>query len=187
MAKLAVSGFGYSDLVNGLKEGKYKKILVMTGAGISVSSGIPDFRTPGTGLYDNLKEYNLPRPEALFDINYFINNPKPFYKFSKHENWSQYNPTPTHFFIKMLDDKGVLFYNLTQNIDNLEQKTGVDMSKVVQAHGANRGAHCAKCKIEQDIDKFKEAVQSETILYCKEPGCDGPVKPNVVFFGEALP
>jgi NAD-dependent SIR2 family protein deacetylase len=60
----------------------------MTGAGISVSSGIPDFRTPGTGLYDNLKEYDLPRPEALFDINYFINNPKPFYKYAKHEDWS---------------------------------------------------------------------------------------------------
>jgi hypothetical protein len=72
MAKLTVSGFSYSDLVQGLKEGKYKKIMVMTGAGISVSSGIPDFRTPKVGLYDNLQEYNLPRPEALFDINFFI-------------------------------------------------------------------------------------------------------------------
>jgi NAD-dependent SIR2 family protein deacetylase len=131
MAKLAVSGFSYSDLIQGLSEAKYKKILVLTGAGISVSSGIPDFRTPGTGLYDNLKQYNLPRPEALFDINFFISNPKPFYTYSKNEEWSNYNPTPTHFFIKMLDDKGVLFYNLTQNIDNLEQKTGINMSKVV--------------------------------------------------------
>ena len=85
----------------------------MTGAGISVSSGIPDFRTPGTGLYDNLKEYNLPRPEALFDVNYFIANPEPFYRFAKNEDWSKYSPTPTHFFIKMLDDMGVLFYNMT--------------------------------------------------------------------------
>jgi len=49
-----------------LKEGKFKKILVMTGAGISVSAGIPDFRSPKTGVYDNLKDYNLPTPEALF-------------------------------------------------------------------------------------------------------------------------
>ena len=48
------SDFTYEDLVEGLKAGKFKKILVMTGAGISVSAGIPDFRTPGTGLYDNL-------------------------------------------------------------------------------------------------------------------------------------
>ena len=58
--------FSYQDLVSGLKEGKFKKILVMTGAGISVSAGIPDFRSPKTGVYDNLKDYNLPTPEALF-------------------------------------------------------------------------------------------------------------------------
>jgi len=49
-----------------LKTGKFKKILVLTGAGISVSAGIPDFRSPKTGIYANLKEYNLPSPEALF-------------------------------------------------------------------------------------------------------------------------
>lgn len=87
--------------------------MVMSGAGISVSSGIPDFRTPKVGLYDNLKEYDLPRPEALFDINFFINNPHPFYKFSKNEDWSKYDPTPTHFFIKLLDDKGILLNNMT--------------------------------------------------------------------------
>jgi len=54
----------------------------MTGAGISVSAGIPDFRTPGTGVYDNLKEYNLPFPEALFTLEYFFKDPKPFYKFA---------------------------------------------------------------------------------------------------------
>jgi NAD-dependent deacetylase sirtuin 2 len=47
----------------------------MTGAGISVSAGIPDFRSPGTGIYDNLKEYNLPNPEALFSVKYFLENP----------------------------------------------------------------------------------------------------------------
>ena len=52
----------------------------MTGAGISVSAGIPDFRSPGTGLYDNLKEYDLPYPEAIFDIDYFKKKPEAFYK-----------------------------------------------------------------------------------------------------------
>lgn len=75
-------GFTYSDLINGIKAGTYKKILVMTGAGVSVSAGIPDFRTPGTGLYSQLEEYNLPRPEAIFTLDYFINKPEPFYKFA---------------------------------------------------------------------------------------------------------
>jgi hypothetical protein len=48
-----------------------KKIIVLTGAGISTSSGIPDFRTPGTGLYSNLEKYRLPYPEAIFDLGYF--------------------------------------------------------------------------------------------------------------------
>jgi NAD-dependent deacetylase sirtuin 2 len=118
----------------------------MTGAGISVSAGIPDFRSPGTGIYDNLKEYNLPTPEALFHVGYFLENPKAFYKFAQHFDLSNYDATPTHYFIKMLNDKGIMTLNMTQNIDNLEEKTGIDMDKVVQCHGANRGAHCAKCK-----------------------------------------
>lgn len=69
--------------MQGIKEGRFKKILIATGAGISVSAGIPDFRSPGTGVYDNLKEYNLPQPEAIFDINYFAEKPEPFYKFAK--------------------------------------------------------------------------------------------------------
>ena len=55
-------------LLNGVKDKKYKNIVFFLGAGVSVSAGIPDFRTPGTGLYDNLQKYNLPFPEAVFQI-----------------------------------------------------------------------------------------------------------------------
>eukprot|EP01122_Echinamoeba_exundans_P004912 TRINITY_DN1511_c0_g1_i3.p1 TRINITY_DN1511_c0_g1~~TRINITY_DN1511_c0_g1_i3.p1 ORF type:complete len:176 (-),score=39.28 TRINITY_DN1511_c0_g1_i3:913-1440(-) len=55
-------------VANGIKEGKFKNIICMTGAGISVAAGIPDFRSPGTGLYSNLQKYNLPFPEAVFEI-----------------------------------------------------------------------------------------------------------------------
>ena len=60
-----------------------KNIIILAGAGISVSAGIPDFRTPGTGLYDNLCKYNLPEPTAVFDINFFLTNPAPFYQLAK--------------------------------------------------------------------------------------------------------
>ena len=101
--KLSEPGqFTYDDLVTGLKTGRWRRILVMTGAGISVSAGIPDFRSPGTGVYDNLKEYNLPRPEAIFTLDYFLEKPEPFYKFAQHLDVENYNATPTHYFIKLL-------------------------------------------------------------------------------------
>merc|ERR1712110_43290 len=108
-----VTDFGYVDLVEGLKAGKFKRILVLTGAGISVSAGIPDFRSPKTGVYDNLGEYNLPTPESLFAIDYFKDKPEAYYKFAKTFDMSGFNPTPTHFFLKMLQDKGTLWKNVT--------------------------------------------------------------------------
>ena len=109
----ASGNFSYEDLVAGLKEGKFKRILVLTGAGISVSAGIPDFRSPKTGIYANLAEYDLPTPETLFTLDYFKEKPQAFYKFSKSFDMDGYQPTPAHFFIKMLQDKGVLWRNMT--------------------------------------------------------------------------
>jgi NAD-dependent SIR2 family protein deacetylase len=82
LSNLQVSDkFTYEKLVFGLKNNRYKRIVVLTGAGISVSAGIPDFRSPKTGIYANLKSYNLPYPEAIFDLDYFLRKPEPFYKF----------------------------------------------------------------------------------------------------------
>lgn len=62
-----------------LRSGAVRRVVVLTGAGVSVAAGIPDFRTPGTGLYDNLQKYNLPFPEAIFEMDFFRANPKPFF------------------------------------------------------------------------------------------------------------
>lgn len=76
----AEAKFTYQKLVEGLRDGKFRKIALVTGAGISVSAGIPDFRSPKTGLYANLEKYDLPRPEAIFELEYFKEKPEPFYK-----------------------------------------------------------------------------------------------------------
>lgn len=71
---------GVAELIN---NGNVENIIVLCGAGISVNAGIPDFRTPGTGLYDNLEKYDLPHPELVFDIGYFRHTPEAFYCLAK--------------------------------------------------------------------------------------------------------
>jgi len=75
---LPLSSNDLAGIAAALKNGTIKKVLVMTGAGVSVSAGIPDFRSPGTGLYANLAKYNLPDPTSIFELGYFKSNPKPF-------------------------------------------------------------------------------------------------------------
>jgi len=157
----------------------------MTGAGIFVSCGIPDFRSPGTGLYANLQKYNLPRPEAIFDISYFRKNPKPFCILAKELYPGLYPPSPAHYFIKFLADQGILLRNYSQNIDGLELIAGLDPELMVQAHGGFQTAHCIACNKEYQPDFVKEAVLKEEIPYCTK--CNGLVKPDIVFFGENLP
>jgi len=115
--------------------GRPKRVVVMTGAGISTSSGIPDFRSPETGLYANLTRLNLPYAEAVFDINYFRKNPNPFYVLAKELYPGQFYPTIAHAFIALLEEKYMLQMLFTQNIDCLERQAGVPAEKIVEAHG----------------------------------------------------
>lgn len=195
-----------------VKERKDKgtfKVCLCTGAGISVSAGIPDFRTPGTGLYDNLQKYDLPKPEAIFDINFFREDPTPFYDLSRDLLPSNFKPTPMHHFIKLLDSKDMLLRCYTQNIDTLERRAGVSGDKVIEAHGSFATAKCTSCQAEYSQEYFRDRVinmsdgyknaKGEIIPWCKCTGevedsdtgdnkvCDGNVKPDIVFFGEDLP
>lgn len=106
-------------------------VVVLCGAGISTSAGIPDFRTPGTGLYDNIQKYldkyNVQSPQDLFSYEMFKENPKPFYELAKDIKYPQecIKPTVAHHFLKLLHDKGVLLRVYTQNIDMLESEIGI--------------------------------------------------------------
>jgi len=157
----------------------------MSGAGISVSAGIPDFRTPGTGLYDNLEKYNLPYPEAIFEINYFRQNPQPFFFLAKELLPGNYKPQPCHYFVRLLDEKGLLIRNYTQNIDTLERSAGVRGEMLIEAHGSFAQAHCIECKEEHIIDTVKDTIKKGDVPHCTK--CNGLVKPDIVFFGESLP
>ena len=129
-----------------IRSGEANRIIVLTGAGVSVSAGIPDFRTPGTGLYDNLQEYGLPYAEAIFDLDFFRTKPDPFYRLCQ-ELWpGRYAPTPTHHFISLLHDKGVLLRCFTQNIDSLETAAGLPPQTVrrpLDPRAACRPVHAA--------------------------------------------
>jgi len=176
--------FTREQLVDGLKNKTFKKVILLTGAGISVSAGIPDFRSPGTGLYANLQKYKLPEPEAVFDLKYFRKNPQPFYMLSKELFGKKVKPVITHHFVRMLADEGLLKLNFTQNIDGLEVEAGVDPKYLVEAHGHSRTAHCIVCKKEACIKEYFEHVDKQMIYKCE---CKGLIKPDIVFFGEDLP
>ncbi|KAJ5724926.1 NAD-dependent protein deacetylase hst2-1 [Penicillium malachiteum] len=172
-------------LVKYIKEQNVKHVVVMVGAGISTSAGIPDFRSPDTGIYANLAFLDLEEPEDVFDIDFFRQNPKPFYALARELYPGRYRPTIAHSFVKLLHDKGMLLKHFTQNIDCLERQAGVPGEKIIEAHGSFATQRCIDCKVEYPDDKMKDFVAKSEVPHCLE--CNGLVKPDIVFFGEALP
>ncbi|KAL7508438.1 hypothetical protein ACHAXN_005511 [Cyclotella atomus] len=173
-----------ADLIS---SNKYKNIVVLSGAGISCNAGIPDFRTEGTGLYDNLQKYNLPYPEAVFDLSFYKNNPDPFVQLAS-ELWPglKHSPTVTHSFIALLEKKGLLLRNYTQLCQNIDVLAGVSEDKMIECHGHFRTASCTKCSRTFDGEECKHViVEEKKVPKCKH--CGGYVKPDIVFFGESLP
>ncbi|KAI3381310.1 hypothetical protein SNEBB_005500 [Seison nebaliae] len=146
-----------------------KKIVVVTGAGISVSCGIPDFRSKDTGLYPQLRGMfpELERPEDIFSIDFFLFNPKPFYQFALQMFPGKFHPSLTHHFIKRLETKKKLLMNYTQNIDTLEQMVGLKC--VVECHGSFENATCVTCKFKIPTTEIKEEIYAQQIPYC--PRC----------------
>jgi len=167
-----------NQVVKLIKKSKYA--IVLTGAGVSTGSGIPDFRTPGKGIWEKVD------PFKVTSITAFDENPQRFYYFYRPriEMLSRVSPNPAHKAISQLEEMGYIHCLITQNIDNLHQKAG--SKKVIEVHGTLRKAICRRCgKIissELLIQKMDES--KEKIPYCE---CGGVFKPKVVLFGEMLP
>ncbi|KRT82840.1 hypothetical protein AMK59_4243, partial [Oryctes borbonicus] len=178
--------FNVDGIVSYIKKNNCKKIIVMAGAGISTSAGIPDFRSPVSGLYHNLQKYNLPHPQAIFELSFFHENPKPFFELAKELYPGTFKPTICHYFIKLLNDKEMLLRHYTQNIDTLERVAGIPDEKLVEAHGTFNKGHCLQCRKSYTQTWMKDKIFSDIIPpICED--CPGVVKPDIVFFGENLP
>ena len=154
----------------------YQNTVVLTGAGISTSAGIPDFRGP-QGLYTS----RLYDAEKIFDISYFLKDPKPFYDFAYDfiALESTIAPTATHHALALLEGAGKIKAVITQNIDGLHQKAG--SQKVLDMHGNFLTSHCLRCRKVYDYYELRSMVLQHVIPHCS---CRGIIKPDIVFFGE---
>ncbi|XP_039267716.2 NAD-dependent protein deacetylase sirtuin-2-like [Styela clava] len=175
---------GVSDYI---QSPKCKNIIVLSGAGISTSAGIPDFRSPGSGLYDNLQKFDLPSPQSIFEISYFKQKPEAFFTLAKELYPGEFKPTISHYFIKLLETKKLLLRAYTQNIDTLERVAGISDDKIVEAHGTFHTSHCLSCGKSYTQSWMRDVIFKDEIPRCTDESCGGLIKPDIVFFGESLP
>lgn len=163
----------YRSIISKIQSGVIKRIAVLTGAGISTASGIPDFRSAG-GMYDTLKPELLTAtaqekqimkadPTMVVNINLFLRNQfpylevrRPFILGTAEQKWKA---TLSHFFFKALFDRGLLTRVYTQNIDGLDYQVGLPDSMIVPVHGSIGRAACEFCSASYPMDKFREEVK----------------------------
>ena len=169
------------NLTELIKESKY--IVAFTGAGVSVESGIPDFRSSG-GLYTS-GEFEGMNPEMILTRKTFRTNPKLLLKFYKERlmHMVDKEPNRTHIALKQLEDMGKLKFIITQNIDNLHKKCG--SKNVLEIHGNGTRFKCSiECGLTYTYEEFLDMLEKDPNPKCK---CEfASIRPDVVLFDEAL-
>jgi NAD-dependent deacetylase len=154
--------------------------VALTGAGISVPSGIPDFRTPGEGMWEKVD------PMEVAHIDAFNRDPARFWSFYRPRlsALGAVEPNPAHEALAELERRGLLEAVITQNIDTLHVKAGSE--RVIEVHGSIRTASCVTCGSSFTIEQLEELFDPDDgVASCS--ACLGHVKPDVVLFGELLP
>ena len=141
-------------------------IIVLTGAGISTSLGIPDFRSKDIGLYSKLGHLGLNDPQEVFDIEVFKEDPTIFFSIARDILPSTDRFTPTHAFIYLLQQKGKLLTNYSQNIDNIESVAGILPEKLIQCHGSFATASCVECKYQVPGESIFPDIKAGLIPRC---------------------
>jgi NAD-dependent deacetylase len=154
-------------------------VVALTGAGISVPSGIPDFRSPGTGLWENVD------PMEVAHIDAFHRDTKRFWRFYR-PRFAQLGdklPNRAHHALAELEGRELLDAVITQNIDRLHAKAGSE--RVIEVHGSIATSSCTSCSASYTLEGVGELFDDDGIATCAR--CMGKVKPDVVLFGELLP
>jgi NAD-dependent deacetylase len=172
----------FSEQINDAAEllQRAKHTVAFTGAGISTPSGIPDFRSHNTGLWENVD------PMAVASMYGFRQNPQAFY------NWIyplarltlNAQPNPAHTMLAALEAAGRLQAIITQNIDMLHTRAG--NTCIYELHGHLREATCVHCFTVYPAEPIiRQFLEDRHVPHC--PKCGGVIKPNVILFGEQLP
>ncbi len=154
--------------------------VALTGAGFSTPSGIPDFRSKGTGLWER------DDPMRVASLTAFRDHPERFYEWLHGLSTSIWKaePNAAHLALSELERAGVIKAVITQNIDGLHQIAG--SSNVYELHGSMRTMTCMRCHLTHKTDVFMQPfVESGILPRC--PACNGLLKPDIVLFEEMLP
>jgi NAD-dependent deacetylase len=154
-------------------------VVALTGAGISVPSGIPDFRTPGRGLWEETD------PMEVAHIDAFHRDTKRFWSFyrPRFAALADKQPNGAHAALTELEARNLLTAVITQNIDRLHGKAGSE--RVIEVHGSIASSSCTTCNASYPLESVGEIFDGDGIATCA--CCMGKVKPDVVLFGELLP
>ena len=155
-------------------------VVALTGAGISVPSGIPDFRSPGTGLWANVD------PMAVAHIDVFRRDPQRFWRFygDRFHALDDKEPNGAHRALVELERRGHLDGVITQNIDRLHRVAG--QQELVEVHGTIDSSSCLACRAAYPLADVRRRLE-ESPVSVPSCECGQPLKPDVVLFGEFLP
>ena len=157
-----------------------ERAVVLTGAGISVPSGIPDFRSPGTGLWEKVD------PMEVAHIDAWRRDPDRFWSFYSQRFVSLRDKTPNeaHFALAELERRGLVRAVITQNVDRLHRLAGTE--RLIEVHGSIDRSVCMECGRKVSLERVIELLRTaDGAPLCET--CVAPLKPDVVLFGELLP
>lgn len=159
--------------------GRSRRAVALTGAGVSVPSGIPDFRTPETGLWEKVD------PMEVAHISVFERDPERFWRYyrPRFQALGDKEPNRAHEALAELERRGLIEGVITQNIDRLHRAAGSE--NVIEVHGSIETSSCLGCGTSFGLDDVDDLFDERGVAIC--PACGGAVKPDVVLFGELLP
>lgn len=155
------------------------EVYVLTGAGMSTESGIPDFRSKDSGIWNEIDPMKYSTREVL------IHEPEKFYQytFKRFKNLIDKEPNDGHYVLSNLEKDGLIKGIITQNIDGLHQQAGSE--NVWEVHGNIRDCYCLSCKESYEFKELASQVEERDVPRCE--GCGGMLRPGVILFGDPMP